>query len=71
MLCSNCSKLSILHTKRTCIKCQGEVFNNISVLCDFCSLTDKMCAICLKKMQNSLADKLKNAGCGPCRSKTR
>ena len=71
MFCPNCAKLALLHTKKNCIQCQGGVFNNLSVLCETCSVTEKVCAICLKKTQNSLADKLKNAGCGPCRSKTR
>lgn len=71
MFCPNCSKLAILHTKKTCIRCQGEVFNNLSVLCETCSGTEKICSICLKKTQNSLAAKLATAGCGPCRAKQR
>ena len=34
---------------KICIKCHGEVFNNLSVLCEACSNSEKICAICLKK----------------------
>lgn len=69
MLCLNCSKLAYLHTKRVCIRCQGEVLNNISVLCEFCSKTDNVCAVCIKKIPTA-TDK-KNIGCGPCSAKQR
>lgn len=71
MFCSNCAKLAILHTKKICIKCQGEIFNNLSVLCETCSARDKVCAICVKKTQNLLAAKLATSGCVPCGRKTR
>lgn len=71
MLCINCSKLAFLHTKKKCIRCQGEVLNNISVLCEFCSKSDNVCSVCLKKTNNSFADKLSKSGCGPCRAKQR
>lgn len=71
MFCPNCSKLVLLHTKKPCIRCQGNVMNNLSVICEFCSNTDKVCSVCLKKMQNSQADRLKTAGCGSCRAKQR
>lgn len=50
MLCPTCSKLLLLHTTKNCIKCQGLVLNNLSVLCDSCSTTEKQCAVCLKKV---------------------
>ena len=31
MLCPNCSKLAIHHLNKKCIRCQGEVLQNISV----------------------------------------
>lgn len=48
MLCPSCTKLASLKVNKTCMQCQGAVFNSISVLCDFCSNTDKKCAVCLK-----------------------
>jgi|WetSurMetagenome_2_1015567.scaffolds.fasta_scaffold292045_3 hypothetical protein len=71
MFCPNCSKLALLYTKKPCIRCQGDVMNNLSVICNFCANTEKVCSVCLKKTQNSQADKLKTAGCGPCRAKQR
>lgn len=67
MFCSNCSKLTMLMTHKNCMRCQGQVYNNLSVLCDQCSSNEQMCSICLKKMQNSTVSKYKNSGCGACR----
>ena len=50
MLCTNCSKLALIQSNKSCIRCQGNINNNISVLCDFCSASDQKCAICLKKI---------------------
>ncbi len=50
MLCPNCSKLAILHSTRQCVRCQGTVLNNISVLCESCSTNHKQCSVCLKKV---------------------
>lgn len=71
MFCQNCTKLVLLHTKKTCIKCHGEVLINICVLCESCSNTDKKCAVCLKKTDSSFAKKLSTYGCNACRSKQR
>lgn len=62
MMCFNCSKLSFLNTKKTCIRCQGEVFNNLSVLCEHCSSSERQCSICLKKII-SQTDRNKQRGC--------
>ena len=67
MFCPNCLKLAYLHTKKPCLKCQGEVLNTISVLCEFCSNTEKICAVCLKKVNNSATNKFAYGGCGHCR----
>ena len=64
MYCSNCSKLSILYAKKKCFKCQGDVFINISILCEPCSLREKICAACLKK--NNVSNKVRNRGCKSC-----
>ncbi len=53
MLCTSCSKLALLSVNKHCIKCQNVITNNLSILCDFCSSTEKQCAICLKKMQTA------------------
>lgn len=63
MFCSTCSKLALLVTQRVCIRCNAAVFNNLSVLCEQCSNTNKICSICLKKIQNP---KPKYQGCGHC-----
>lgn len=49
MFCNNCVKLAYLHTKKSCIRCQSEVLNNISVLCIKCASTEGVCSVCLKK----------------------
>jgi hypothetical protein len=50
MLCPSCSRLAILQASKTCIRCQLTINNNLSVLCDFCSSTEKQCSVCLKKI---------------------
>lgn len=64
MFCPNCSKLTFLHTNKHCIRCHGHVSNNISVLCEQCSRTEKQCSACLKKVigQNSRANRGCNCG---------
>lgn len=64
MFCPNCSKLTILHTKKSCIRCQGEILNNISVLCEFCSLRDQICSACLKKVNKSTGPRHRGCNCG-------
>lgn len=49
MLCSNCIKLTYLPLDKKCIKCQGAIAKNISVLCEACSAREKICEVCLKK----------------------
>lgn len=61
MICANCSKLAFLKTNKNCIKCQSVIFNNLFVLCDFCSNTEKKCAVCLK---NVLLSNKQSRGCG-------
>jgi len=63
MLCSNCLKLAFMSTNKKCVRCQGALFNNISVLCDNCSETHKQCSVCLKKIV-SQEERNKNRGCG-------
>lgn len=61
MLCTNCSKLLLLNSKKKCSNCQGPISNNLLILCDSCSLTNKQCAICLKRINNNVS---RNKGCG-------
>ncbi len=68
MLCSNCLKLSLLTGKRSCVRCQSEIHNNLAVLCERCSETSKSCAICLKKVLGNI-NKLKSGGCSVCGKK--
>lgn len=68
MMCNSCSKLSYKYTIKPCIKCHGNVLNTISVLCEFCSSTDKKCSVCLKKTEQVV--KSKNiGGCKSCGSR--
>ncbi len=69
MLCGNCSKLAFLNTNKNCIRCNGDVYNNISVLCETCSNTEKVCSVCIKKTQNISHIKFVKAGCHSCGSK--
>jgi len=71
MLCLNCSKLLNKVTTKTCIKCQGSVYNSLSVLCDACSNTDNVCSVCLKKIKNKNLHNISKSGCIPCGRKTR
>lgn len=64
MFCANCSKLSILYTNKKCSRCQSDVFNNISILCEPCSLRERVCSACLKKVNISTGTKKRGCGCG-------
>ncbi len=48
------------YTKKICARCKGEVLNNLSILCEYCSNSEKKCAICLKKTNNI---QTRNRGC--------
>lgn len=63
MLCVNCSKLSYIYANKKCIRCNSNVNINIAVLCDACSNSDRLCAICLKKT-NLNKSQSKGCGCG-------
>jgi hypothetical protein len=69
MLCSGCSKLSQLHTNKKCLRCQGDVYLNISRLCETCSATDHQCSACLKKIVDPDSRRVKLTGCGHCGQK--
>lgn len=64
MLCATCSKLAFLVTKRICVRCGMAILNNLSVICDYCSNNDRVCSVCLKKIQSPSV--LRNRGCGRC-----
>lgn len=68
MLCVNCSKLAMLVTKRICIKCKSVINNNIFILCDLCSNTEKVCSVCLKKI-NIESKQQRYRGCNKCGGK--
>lgn len=54
MFCIQCSKLAILNTNRICVRCQGNILNNLSCICDKCSKDQNICSICLKKISSSI-----------------
>ncbi len=64
MFCPSCSSLALLFTKKKCVRCHGEINNNLSIICDACSVKDKVCAICLKKTE---IFSNKNNNIGKCR----
>lgn len=66
MFCNACNKLMVKYGDKKCLRCQGKITTNISVICDQCSNNDKQCSACLKKIQ--LQPK-KRAGCGTCGGK--
>ncbi len=68
MFCQSCSSLSFLYTKKKCVRCTGEINNNLSIICDSCSLKDKACSVCLKKT-DGFSNKNKNIGNCRCGKK--
>lgn len=68
MFCPHCSKLAILNNKRVCVRCQGEIKNNLSCICDRCSNEQGVCSICLKKTNMDAGNKSirvrRGCGCG-------
>lgn len=63
MMCVSCSRLAFLYTKKSCVRCQGQVLVTVAVLCEVCSLTDKVCSVCLKKVNTNPPIK-RGCGCG-------
>ncbi len=65
MFCTSCSKLLVLGASRFCAKCQNPITNNISVICNNCSVKENQCSSCLKKinLNNDLKKDFKS-GCG-------
>jgi len=66
MLCESCGKLSFLHIKKSCMKCQGAVLINIALLCEPCAISAKSCSACLKKIHSQLTSKKISPGCKSC-----
>ena len=64
MLCETCNKLAILYTNKKCLKCQGAITINISVVCEICSKSTNTCSACLKKLTPALTKK--TGGCKTC-----
>lgn len=67
MLCTNCSKLAILYCNKKCLRCQSNVLQNISVICEACSKQNKQCSACLKKINENGNKPHFFGGCGSCR----
>jgi len=63
MICSNCSKLSLLHSIKNCISCNSSIHINLCKLCESCSARQDKCAICLKNL-NIKKDYKKCSSCG-------
>lgn len=69
MLCNTCNKLSILNSKKTCLRCKGTIYSNIAVICDNCSKNENLCAICLKKLYNTITRQRPKSACSSCGNK--
>lgn len=67
MICSSCSKLSSIATKKQCKKCKTDIYSNIAVICNSCSDKNNICAYCLKKLLSD--SKLRPKGCFSCGNK--
>jgi RecJ-like exonuclease len=69
MFCSNCSKLTYVQITKNCLRCNENVDNSISVICDECSTNEASCSSCLKKIKyldfkTNIIDSGKCGGCG-------
>lgn len=69
MLCTNCANLAVLNTHRICLRCNGMIYSNIAVICDNCSNSEKLCAICLKKIYNAANRVRTKSNCSGCGGK--
>jgi hypothetical protein len=63
MFCPGCSRLALLQAVKKCVRCQGAVNINLSVICDSCSTIAKQCAVCLKRIVTT-AERNAGRGCG-------
>ena len=66
MLCINCSKLAFVSSPRNCLRCNGTILNNLSVVCDNCSNSERLCSVCLKKMISPAVRNRSRSNCGSC-----
>lgn len=64
MLCPSCTKLAHVPYSKKCIRCNGIVHTNLSVLCDVCSQINKQCAVCLKNVIPDAVRAARKGGCG-------
>lgn len=65
MLCNHCEKLAFLPNKRICLRCKGNILNNLAVVCDHCSKSENLCAVCLKKLIEYKNKRVKS-NCSSC-----
>ena len=68
MLCAACARLAQSHGQKTCLRCQATIYSTLTVLCEPCSSTNRMCAVCLKKMPDlkTVAIGNRKIGCNSC-----
>ena len=64
MLCSSCSTLTILHTKKNCFRCKAIMYNSLFVLCDACANKEQVCNACLKKINKNIKNFSGGCRCG-------
>jgi len=70
MLCLNCQKLNLVLSNKKCVRCNNVINNQLSHICNNCSDTEKICAICLKKIINTnITKNFKFNGCNSCGKK--
>jgi hypothetical protein len=69
MFCISCAKLANRSDNRICIRCNRTININISCICDGCSNEQKLCSVCLKKINLTPDGKLlvaQKRGCKSC-----
>jgi len=66
MLCNNCTKLALINSKRICLRCKSMIYFNLPVVCDNCSKTENLCAICLKRLNSITTKQRPKSGCSGC-----
>ena len=68
MLCNNCKKLASVDANNPCRKCKAAVLINIAVICEACSIDNKSCEVCLKKVYKGLENPIYKNYYGGCKS---
>lgn len=56
MLCLNCIKLAFVeNANKTCMSCSGPCVYGQYAICEKCSIEQKSCSVCLKKIFQTIS----------------